>query len=122
MGAIADHQGLTTMKTFAQTLLAALTLALLASPAGGATDIAELPLKASVLAKPNLIFGIVDSGVVDEVEAVYGANADEWDFYYGHAETDGGRTTSHGSVVAQAIEQTNSALARLDLRRVPRRA
>lgn len=59
--------------------------------------------------------GIVDSGVVDEVEAVYGANAAEWDFYYGHSETDGGRTTSHGSVVAQAVEQTNAALERIDL-------
>lgn len=63
--------------------------------------------------------GIVDSGVVDEVEALYGANAYEWDFYYGHSETDGGRATSHGSVVAQAIEQTNSALERVDLQIAP---
>lgn len=30
-----------------------------------ATDIAELPLKASVLAKPNVIFGLDDSGSMD---------------------------------------------------------
>ena len=72
------------MKTFAQTLLAALTLALLASPAGGATDIAELPLKASVLAKPNLIFGIDDSGSMDG-ELMLGNNdgALWWDYNAG---------------------------------------
>jgi len=58
---------------------------------------------------------ILDSGVVNETEALYGANASEWDFYYGDSDTDGGRTTSHGSLVAQVAEQTNSALERIDL-------
>lgn len=58
---------------------------------------------------------ILDSGVVNETEALYGANASEWDFYYGDSETDGGRTSSHGSLVAQVAEQTNSALERIDL-------
>lgn len=39
--------------------------ALLWGPAAQATDIAELPLKASVLAKPNVIFGMDDSGSMD---------------------------------------------------------
>lgn len=58
---------------------------------------------------------IVDSGVVDEFEATYGASLYQWDFYYNNADTDGGRTTSHGSTVALAIEQTNSSLERIDL-------
>ncbi|MEQ8332073.1 pre-peptidase C-terminal domain-containing protein [Nisaea sp.] len=59
--------------------------------------------------------GIVDSGVTNETEAVYGPNLYEYDFYYRHSDTDGGRTTSHGSVVARSVEQTNSALERVDL-------
>jgi type IV pilus assembly protein PilY1 len=38
---------------------------LLAATASQATDIAQLPLKASVLAKPNVIFGMDDSGSMD---------------------------------------------------------
>ena len=38
---------------------------LLASLASHATDISELPLKASVLAKPNVVFGMDDSGSMD---------------------------------------------------------
>ncbi|GAB4037589.1 MAG: PilC/PilY family type IV pilus protein [Rubrivivax sp.] len=38
---------------------------LLSGPAAMATDVAELPLKASVLAKPNVIFGMDDSGSMD---------------------------------------------------------
>ena len=59
--------------------------------------------------------GIVDTGVVDEFEAVHGRNLHEWDFYYGDANTDGGRISSHGTSVALAVEQTNSALERIDL-------
>ncbi len=58
---------------------------------------------------------IVDSGVTDEAEASHGANLYEYDFYYGNNETDGGRTVSHGSWVAETVEQTNPALERLDL-------
>lgn len=63
--------------------------------------------------------GVIDSGVVDETEAAYGANAYEWDFYHGDSETDGGRASSHGSLVAQTIEQTNPALERIDLQIAP---
>jgi type IV pilus assembly protein PilY1 len=38
---------------------------LLAAAASHATDVAELPLKASVLAKPNVVFGMDDSGSMD---------------------------------------------------------
>lgn len=38
---------------------------LLSGPAAQATGVAELPLKASVLAKPNVIFGMDDSGSMD---------------------------------------------------------
>lgn len=58
---------------------------------------------------------IIDSGVTNEAEATYGANLYEYDYYYGNAETDGGRTTSHGSNVAASIELTNSELERLDM-------
>lgn len=59
--------------------------------------------------------GIVDSGVVDEFETVHGASLFAWDFYYGNADTDSGRTSTHGTYVAQSIELTNSALERIDL-------
>lgn len=58
---------------------------------------------------------ILDSGVVDELEAIHGANAYEWDYYYGNGDTDGGRTDSHGTRVALTIEQTNPALDRIDM-------
>jgi len=59
--------------------------------------------------------GIVDSGVVDEFEAVHGASLYAYDFYYGNSDTDGGRTSSHGTYVAQSVEYTNPALERIDL-------
>ena len=47
----------------------------------GATDVAELPLKASVLAKPNLIFGLDDSGSMDsEVMLRNNDGALWWDY------------------------------------------
>lgn len=58
---------------------------------------------------------IIDTGIVDEFEATHGANTYEWDFYYRDGSTDGGRTFSHGTYVAQTIEQTNPALERIDL-------
>ncbi len=46
-----------------------------------ATDIAELPLKASVLAKPNVIFGLDDSGSMDsEVMLNTNDGALWWDY------------------------------------------
>lgn len=59
--------------------------------------------------------GIVDSGVVDEFEAVHGASLYSWDFYYNDGDTDGGRSSSHGTHVAHAIELTNASLERIDL-------
>lgn len=59
--------------------------------------------------------GIVDTGVTDETEALYGASLFEYDYYYRNSDTDGWRTTSHGSTVATSVEQTNGALERIDL-------
>ncbi|MEQ8815376.1 MAG: S8/S53 family peptidase [Thalassobaculum sp.] len=59
--------------------------------------------------------GIVDSGVVDEFEAIFGPSAYSYDYYYGNSDTDGSRTSSHGTYVAQSIEYTNVALERIDL-------
>jgi type IV pilus assembly protein PilY1 len=55
------------MKTATPGLASLLSLAMLLGMAASshATDIAELPLKASVLAKPNVIFGLDDSGSMD---------------------------------------------------------
>lgn len=54
------------MKTAAQLFVCTLaTACLLVGAASHATDVAELPLKASVLAKPNVIFGLDDSGSMD---------------------------------------------------------
>lgn len=54
------------MKSTLQVTVSLLCLGtLLGSTAAHATDIARLPLKASVLAKPNVIFGMDDSGSMD---------------------------------------------------------
>jgi type IV pilus assembly protein PilY1 len=54
------------MKLVFQPFVSALALAsLLAGAASHATNLAELPLKISVLAKPNVIFGMDDSGSMD---------------------------------------------------------
>lgn len=73
------------MKTTIQLALSGFALAaLLWGPAAQATDIAELPLKASVLAKPNLIFGLDDSGSMDsEVMLSNNDGALWWDYTNG---------------------------------------
>jgi type IV pilus assembly protein PilY1 len=54
------------MKAKLQSGIALTALAgLLSGPAAQATDVADLPLKASVLAKPTVIFGMDDSGSMD---------------------------------------------------------
>lgn len=54
------------MKTILQLATSAVALAgLLVGAASHATNLAELPLKASVLAKPNVVFGLDDSGSMD---------------------------------------------------------
>jgi type IV pilus assembly protein PilY1 len=58
--------------------------ALLSGPAARATDVADLPLKSSVLAKPNVIFGLDDSGSMDgEVMLRNNDGAFWWDFNAG---------------------------------------
>jgi hypothetical protein len=58
---------------------------------------------------------ILDSGVTDETEVIHGASAFAYDYYAGDTDTDGGRTSSHGSQVAEAVELTNPALERVDM-------
>lgn len=58
---------------------------------------------------------ILDSGVTDETEAVYGANAYEYEYYYRNSDTDGSRVDTHGSRVAISVELTNSTLERYDM-------
>ena len=54
------------MKRIFQPIVSAVALAvLLGGAASQATPLAELPLKADVLAKPNVVFGIDDSGSMD---------------------------------------------------------
>ncbi|MFO1272999.1 MAG: PilC/PilY family type IV pilus protein [Rubrivivax sp.] len=54
------------MKAKLQLAASAVALAgLLSGQASQATNVAELPLKASVLAKPNVVFGMDDSGSMD---------------------------------------------------------
>ncbi len=67
------------MKTAAQLAVSALALAgLLAGTASQATNLAELPLKASVLAKPNVIFGMDDSGSMDSELMLYNNDGAFW--------------------------------------------
>ena len=78
--------------------------ALLSGPAAQATDIAALPLKASVLAKPNVIFGLDDSGSMDS-ELMLGNNdgAFWWDYNAGSGWDSAGKTwfNSGGSAGTQ---------------------
>ncbi|MCC6990120.1 MAG: hypothetical protein IT181_14035 [Acidobacteria bacterium] len=54
------------MKSIAQLAVSGIALAaLLAGAASHATNLAELPLKTAVLAKPNVILGMDDSGSMD---------------------------------------------------------
>ena len=70
------------MKSTVQLGLSALAVfGLLAGVASHATNLAELPLKASVLAKPNVIFGMDDSGSMDSEVMLYNNDgAFWWDF------------------------------------------
>jgi type IV pilus assembly protein PilY1 len=71
------------MKAIIQASVSLLALGTLLCGAASsyATDIAELPLKASVLAKPNVIFGLDDSGSMDsEVMLNTNDGAFWWDY------------------------------------------
>ena len=80
MGAIAGDQGLTDMKSTSQLAASTLSLAVLLGMTvnSHATGIAELPLKASVLAKPNVIFGLDDSGSMDSEVMLYTNDGALW--------------------------------------------
>lgn len=62
--------------------------ALLGSAASHATNIAELPLKASVLAKPNVVFAMDDSGSMD-AEVMINGTFQGW-FYGNYGTAPGG--------------------------------
>ena len=67
------------MKSTVQLAASVLALAgLLAGAASQATNLAELPLKASVLAKPNVIFGMDDSGSMDAELMLYNNDGAFW--------------------------------------------
>lgn len=80
------------MKTKFQLVVSVAALgALLSAPAAQATDVARLPLKASVLAKPNVIFGMDDSGSMDWEVLLDTASG----LFWWHKD-DGGWSTSAG--------------------------
>ena len=60
--------------------------ALLGGTASQATNIAELPLKASVLAKPNVVFAMDESGSMDWELMIDGTN--QGVFYGNYGSTD----------------------------------
>ena len=67
------------MKSAFQLAAGAIALAgLLFGAAAQATNLAELPLKASVLAKPNVIFGMDDSGSMDSEVMMYNNDGAFW--------------------------------------------
>jgi type IV pilus assembly protein PilY1 len=67
------------MKTSIQILSCAIALTgLLTGVASNATALAERPLKASVLAKPNVIFGMDDSGSMDSEMMLYNNDGAFW--------------------------------------------
>jgi type IV pilus assembly protein PilY1 len=67
------------MKTQTQLAISSLALAALAwAAAAQATNLAELPLKTSVLAKPNVIFGLDDSGSMDSEVMLYNNDGAFW--------------------------------------------
>ncbi len=70
------------MKVAIQLITSAVALTtLLGGVASAATSIAELPLKASVLAKPNVIFAMDESGSMD-AEVMIDGNFQGW--FYGN--------------------------------------
>ena len=73
------------MKTAFQLVASAVALTgLLFGAAAQATNLSELPLKASIFAKPNVIFGMDDSGSMDSELMLYNNDgAFWWDFTAG---------------------------------------
>ena len=93
------------MKSTAQLGVSALALfGLLAGVASHATNLAELPLKASVLAKPNVIFGMDDSGSMDSELMLYNNDgAFWWDF---NARSGWGLDAAHPNAALRGLTST----------------
>lgn len=88
------------MKNASRLLVSVLSLGTLLGMAANshATDVADLPLKASVLAKPNVIFGLDDSGSMDwEVLLDTASGMFWWDGDDGWNNAKGKPATSTGS-------------------------
>ena len=59
--------------------------------------------------------GLLDTGITDEAQQVIGTSRRSWDFYYGNADTDGGRPLgTHHDWVAREIYKVNPKLERID--------
>jgi type IV pilus assembly protein PilY1 len=70
-----------------------------------ATDLAEQPLKASVLAKPNVIFGVDDSGSMDSEVMLYNNDGAFWWNY--SAQNGWGINASHPNPSLRTITTTH---------------
>jgi type IV pilus assembly protein PilY1 len=82
----ADERALGAARAAAKALASLLAAGtLLGAAAANATDIADLPLKASVLAKPNVIFSMDDSGSMD-AEIMLNGTFQAW-FYANYQNT-----------------------------------
>ena len=93
------------MKSSLQLAISGLALTgLLAGVASHATNLAELPLKASVLAKPNVVFGMDDSGSMDSELMLYNNDgAFWWDF---NAASGWGVDAAHPNTSLRALTST----------------
>ena len=93
------------MKSSIQLAVSTLALfGLLVCMASHATNLAELPLKASVLAKPNVVFGMDDSGSMDSELMLYNNDgAFWWDF---NAASGWGVDAAHPNPSLAAITST----------------
>lgn len=88
------------LPTFGSLVLAAL----LAGPAAHATNLSELPLKASVLAKPNVIFGLDDSGSMDSEVMLYNNDGAFWWDY--NAASGWGTDAGHPNAALRTLTTT----------------
>lgn len=95
------------MKTAVQLAASGLALAgLLVGFASHATNLAELPLKASVLAKPNVIFGMDDSGSMDSEVMLYNNDGAFWWNYVSTGGTGWGIDAAHPNPSLRTITST----------------
>ena len=93
------------MKAQLQLASSALALAgLMVGLAAHATNLAELPLKAAVLAKPNVIFGMDDSGSMDAEVMLYNNDGALWWDY--NARSGWGTDAAHPNQSLRTIVST----------------